>query len=430
MFTALRNFGKSKIGQVSKCFGIDANYFLRNGCWVVLRQGAGAILGIMLAAVFARLASQEAYGKYQFVMSVLGTMSLLAIPGLNNSIVRTVARGYDGDYRKAVKTSWRWSLLGIPCLLALGAYYYLIKDQELGIALMLSSVFFPLFYAPNTWDSFLQGKQRQDIATKFTVIQLLFNTGITMAAILFKGNSAIWIVSASLASYSGVNIWAYFRSLNLIGNYQSEGDAIQYGFRLTKLQVLLTVAENADKLLVGILLSPTVLAAYNVASMIPIKLRSAVKPLASSLLFPKMSRHEGTLVSLIHQKKKLLYFGLAVSLFLGAAYFFLVVPINRILFGTGYRDYYTYSLYFVFSVLLVMPLSILGYYNQAKRYYRVLLATHVLFPIAQIAIDFLLIKFMGLLGAVLAYNINLGLWFLVHVIGIMLSEKQIISRRQ
>ena len=85
------------------------------------------------------MVTREVFGEYQFVLSVLAIISILSIPGLNISLIRSVARGYEGDYKKVVKVSFKWSLLGVPVLLMVGSYYYLHQRQLLGIALMISS---------------------------------------------------------------------------------------------------------------------------------------------------------------------------------------------------------------------------------------------------------------------------------------------------
>lgn len=129
-------------------FGLDLPYFVKNGFWVILRQGVGAITGLALSVAFARLATQEVFGQYQFILSILSIVSILSIPGLNTSIIRSAARGCDGDYKEVVRVSFIWSLLGVPALLIIGGYYYIYQSHPLGIALMISSIFFRFFTLP------------------------------------------------------------------------------------------------------------------------------------------------------------------------------------------------------------------------------------------------------------------------------------------
>jgi len=143
---------KNKIHHLSKHYGqklgLDLPYFVKNGFWVVVRQFVEVVAGISISIVFARLASQEVYGQYQFILSIFATISVLSIPGLNTSIIKSTAEEKDGEYKNIVKISFFWSFLGIPILFAIGMYYYLTGGATLGIALIIASIFFPFFYAP------------------------------------------------------------------------------------------------------------------------------------------------------------------------------------------------------------------------------------------------------------------------------------------
>lgn len=245
--------------------GLDLPYFVKNGFWVALKQIIGTSSGLLLVVVFARLASQEVYGQYQFVLSILAVISVLSVPGLNASIVKSAAEGKDGDYQDAVKISFLWSLLGIPLLMAVGGYFYGIRQEYIiGISLMIASIFFPFLYAPNTWDSFLQGKGRFDISVLYGSMQMVLNTLCMIGVVYFYSNSTVAIVVVYLFSYTFFNVYYYLRSLRYVENEEKDGDMIRYGWFLTKVNVLWMISGNADKILVGLYLGPAQLAIYSI----------------------------------------------------------------------------------------------------------------------------------------------------------------------
>ena len=257
--------------------GLDLPYFMKNGFWITFRQGMSALSGLLLAAVFARLAAQEIFGQYQFILSTLAIVSVFSVPGLNTSVIRSAANGYDGDYRKAVKISFLWSLLGIPALLIIGGYYFVYQDTVVGLALMISSIFFPFFYAPNTWDSFLQGKSRFDISAKFSSIQALINTVGTIGVIFFYRDNLIAVIVFYLASYSSFNVYYFIRSLRYVGNAEKDADMARYGWFLTKINILGMLSGNLDKILVGMFLGPAQLAVYSVGILFAKQIQNVSK---------------------------------------------------------------------------------------------------------------------------------------------------------
>lgn len=271
----------NKIYLISKSmgekFGLDLPYFVKNGFWVLFRQGIASVGGLLLSVAFARLATQEVFGQYQFILSILSIASILSVPGLNTSIIQSVAKGCDGDYKKVVKTSFLWSLLGIPILLIVGGYYYIYQNHSLGIALMISSIFFPFFYAPNTWDSFLQGKSRFDISAKYSSIQSLINTVATIGIIFFYRNNLIAIVTAYLISFTFFNGYYYFKSLKYVKNEKSDKETIRYGWFLTRIGMLNLVSSNLDKIVVGIFLSQAQLAIYSVGILFSKQIQNVTK---------------------------------------------------------------------------------------------------------------------------------------------------------
>jgi O-antigen/teichoic acid export membrane protein len=239
------------------------SYFLKNGSWVFLRQVVETASGLALSVVFARLSTQEVYGQYQFILSIFATISILSIPGFNTSIIKAAAKGYDGEYKEAVKKSFLWSLIGVPVLLAVGAFYY-FQNPTLGVALMIASIFFPFFYAPNTWDIFLRGKEEFKTLALYGSVQALINAIVTILVLILDRNNLLAIIVTYLISYTFFNILYYRKSLKFVKNDKRDGEAISFGFFLTKLSIIGTIANNIDRLLIGIFLSPASLAIYSV----------------------------------------------------------------------------------------------------------------------------------------------------------------------
>lgn len=419
--TKLYNWSES----YGKKIGLDLTYFIKNGFWVTARQILDIVIGTALFAIFARLATKETFGYYQFVMAVFSVVSVLSIPGLNTSILREVARGNDGEYVPAVRKSFFWSLLGIPAIVLVGLYYYFFGSRELGFILMVTSIFFPFFYAPNTWTAFLQGKYEYKKFTIFGTVQSFINAIVTVVAIYSDRSNALLIISTYLFSYSIFNIIYYYKSLHYIENDKSSGEAMKYGWFLTKINFFNFAAENVDKIIIGTLMSPVSLAIFSIVSALPFKLKMVAKSIFS-IIFPKMSQDNFLAIEFIkkRQGRIAITFVFLLSLFSGVIYFFSVVPVSRFFFGASYADYYYYGKYFTLLVVIHIPLLIASWYLQAKKMSQSIAYINIVGFFIKIISLVIGVKIWGIIGGVWMYNIYTLVLLAMHAVAIYIEDKR------
>lgn len=420
---------KDKIYFWSKSYGdkwnIDLHYFIKNGFWMTLKQVLEIVAGMALFIIFARIAAKETLGYFQLVMSIFAAVSVLSIPGLNTSITRAVSRGYDGEYVYAVKKSFFWSLIGVPLLLFIGVYYYLFENNYLGITIIVSSILFPLFYAPNTWISFLQGKEQYRKIAVYGSFQILFNSIVTILAIFFSKDNALVIILVYLFSYSIFNIAYYYKTLAYIENSKVSGEVMEYGWFLTKIDFFLLVSENLDKIIIGTLLSPTALAIFTIVSAFPFKLKMVIKSILV-IIFPKMSQ-ECFRISNIFKKKQAGIISAVILLFMlimGVAYFFTIEPLSKIFFGDKYLDYYQYGKIFTILVIIYVPLLLSGWYIEAKKMSKALVyinATSFIIKVTSLLIG---VIFWGIVGGIWAYSINAVIILIMQLIAIYIEDNK------
>lgn len=402
-------------------FDFDFVYFVKNGFWVLLRQSISTLAGISLSVVFARMASQEIYGQYQFVLSIFSVVSILSIPGLNTAITRSVARGFDGDYQRVVRISFFWSFFGVPVLLIIGGYYYITGDHPLGIALMISAIFFPFFYAPNTWDSFLQGKSRFDIAAMYGSVQSIINAVVTIAVLFFSRDDFITIIIWYFISYTFFNGFYFLRSLRYVNNDKIDDETLSYGWFLTKITFLGIVAANIDMLLVGMLLGPSQLAIYSIISFVPQKLKDFSKPFIG-VAIPKFVRSEGKFLEILWKKRGISIILVIVLSLVTFAYYEFVQPVNQLLFGSTYASYAHFSQYLVPMVFFSFLGNILGYYVLARKYNFAIILANPAYQVCKIFLAVVLIWFYGLWGAIISLNVSFVLLFIFNLSGIIFEE--------
>lgn len=413
-----------RIERIGKKIGIDLPYFIRGGFWVTIKQGVLGVSNILVAAVFVRFASQETFGQFQYLLSILATLSILSLPGFNTAIIQSVARGHEGDYQRVVRKSLQWSLLAVPILLLGGGYYYHQGQEILGICLMISSIFFPSFYSFLNWDSFLQGKSRFDLSAKFGTFQTVINSLTTIATIYFSGDNLIYIFSAHLFSYSLMNFIFYRLSLRYRENTEEDAEVMGYGWFLTKVSFLNLLANNIDKLLIGTLLGPVNLAIYTVISLIAIKAKDLAKPF-SAMLLPKLSRSNNRLADIYRQHKQFLYLLILLQVVSAVVFYFAIPVLNTVLFTAEYDQYAHLAQLFAITVLFLIPQMCFGYYIEARKSTFSIIVANPVFLFLKVGVTYACIRLYGLEGAVWAYNITFVLWFFSTFAAILYEERKL-----
>jgi len=417
MFGAL----KDRLNEYSRRYQIDLAYAIKNEFWVYFRLGVSLLIGLGVAIAFARLAPKEVFGQYTFILAILAIISLFSIPGLNSAVLRSTARGNEGNYEKAVKTSFLWSLLGIPALLGLGAYYYYFDSAVIGFGFMVCSVFFPFIYAPNTWDSFLIGKKRFDLRAKWGIIQSAINAVAIVAVLFLNAQNLVLILIAQLVSSSCVACWLYFRSLKYIENQVADGECQKYGYFLTTTNIVGTIANNIDKILIGVLLGTQDLALYAIAIVIPVKIKDLLKS-AWTPFSPKISEQEIS-IGEVAGKLRGLILPIAVVIMLSSLLYWLFVDeVVLWLFSAKYVEAGGYARLLLFMVLLSVPAAFLGTFSIAQKKTRSLVLGYHIYPAVKLAIMAGFIYQWGIWGAVWGLNVSMLLQMLLIWAGIVSEE--------
>lgn len=243
-------------------------HVFKQSFWVMLRQGVSVGIGFFLFTWLARFVPPTVFGDYQFILSLLVLASVTSLPGLNTALFQAVARGYDGEYTSVVRKSFLWSLLGVPLLGVVSFYFFFVGRTTVGWGLLLAGVFLPFFYAPNTWDSFLQAKRRFDRSAQWAILQTLGSAFVSLWAARTYPGQLLPLLGAYLFSYAAFNGIYFWKSLAYKENARRDTTTFPYGVFLTKINAFEILANQLDKIVVGLLLGSNTLAVYFVGNML------------------------------------------------------------------------------------------------------------------------------------------------------------------
>ncbi len=165
--------------------GVDIGYFVRNGVPMagshIINLGAG--LGLSVA--FARLASTELYGQYQYVMGLLSLATAFALGGLDLAVMKAIISGEEGALVRGMRIGWWATWCALPLLAVIGWYQIQHGQALVGYSLYLTGILLPAMNATTVWSSFYGArKQYHRVALRLTLLQLLVVVGLVALLIV------------------------------------------------------------------------------------------------------------------------------------------------------------------------------------------------------------------------------------------------------
>jgi O-antigen/teichoic acid export membrane protein len=197
----------------------------------------------------------------------------------------------------------------------------------------------------------------------------------------------------------------YRKSLKFVKNDKQGGEAISFGFFLTKLSIIGTIANNIDRLLIGIFLSPAALAVYSVGMLFT----KQIQGISKNLLW---------IISVKDLQKKVLTRQSYIKVFLASSLIAIVC-----LFGFQYIIPFLFSQKYAQAVFL-SEISIIFYpffvifllygnevtFNNEKR---VLALNSFISPIVFILLDILVLPLWGIKGLAFLSGFQYAIYLLV-----------------
>ena len=380
----------SRIYKNSKELVID---YKSNIIWMNLYQGLNILTSLILSVAFARLTSQSFYGQYIFVLSMVSFLSLICMPGVRTTIFRSVSQGNDSFYIDATKFSLRWSLLGIPLLIALGTYFYTVKSPAVGSSLIVISIFFPLRYALQNWKNFFKAKVRFSNFALYESSISISKTFLVIGLLITQSQSLLIILTAYFGVSALLNTWYFLKSLNYVSRDGSEIKWKSESYEYTLLNLTSRSFSNIDRILIGLFLPFSQVAIYNIAMKITDTLFKFVKSSIEAIL-PGFFNEEYRFSR---------FYAIFLLLFLVPITLYPLVE-YPILFL--YTDKYIDSVFFAQLYLFAVPFYFLAYVSTQglvkEHLSREANKARISSIIAFITLSLVLIPNLGILGGVVA----------------------------
>ena len=416
MFFRLKQWVKRILLLIGKRLRIDLLYVARSGFWLTSSQFLSTLLTFILSVAYANLMPKEVYGSYRYVLSIVGILSITALPGINDALLRAVARGQEGSLALAVKKKISWGLLGGLACLAVALYYFYGNQSSIASAFLVAAVFVPFTDAFATYDAFLQGKKLFRASAVFFVIFQCAFAGL-LSLVLFLTHELVLVLAAYFIITIGTRLALYLTAVRLYRpNEKIDFSITPYGKHLSAMGIVGSISSYLDRLLLFHYVGPLGVAAYTVAVGPPEQIKGYIKNIYS-IAVPKFSRQTETEIrSTIRHKALLLLIALVGIV---ALYIILAPTLFHLLFR-NYSDAIIYTQ--LYAISLLSGVNIL-YYSalQSQAAIKKLYYFSFAGPILLIILELTLIPTFGILGAIIAKT---AARFLTTAVSFWLVEKK------
>ena len=405
------------VDKLQKYFQLDIRYYIKNTTHLVASRGVVLGCALILSILFARFLSEEIYGQYNFILAILGILSIFTLNGMAIAITQAVANKHDGVLITGIKEKFKWSILGSIAALGVGIYYFLSGSFLLGKCFMISSLFLPFAYNFQIYSAFLAGKKQFNKAAKYRNITAVLSLLMVGLVIYFSGNLIHIVITFLFASFL---LEGYFFRLTLkkMENQDKDQGAISFGKHLSLMNSVNVIANQADKIIVGILLGFPELAIYSIASAIPKNISTTITPI-SRVSFPKLSvMSKNDAYSAVKKK----YFYLVILAVVISVIMVLLCPyFIPLLYSQKYLNSVPYAQILFIGLIFVIPTQILGKaLFPSQREIGKLYRFRIVYSVVELILLFVLALKFGLLGVVLArllgdifamfYSLKLAAW--------------------
>lgn len=176
-------------------------HLIKSGFWVMTGKGAGALVGLAINVVLARLLTPEAFGSYFLFFSVVAIAAVVAQSGLGQASVRLIAESMAANQPARAKAAVRlillWGLAGAiltAVIIESGVGHWIATEiahaPMLADVIWISAPFIILAAVQGLLVEIMRGYHRIGLATVYGE----FGTS-AITALLFI---ALWMVSVSV----------------------------------------------------------------------------------------------------------------------------------------------------------------------------------------------------------------------------------------
>lgn len=405
----------------SRGIGISISY---------LNTALNMICGLFLSSFLLRSLGDSEYGLYQTVAAFATYLVLLEF-GTGNVMSRNIAvckaSGKKEDLEKNISTIWFITVaLSALIIIISGVFYFSIDslykstmtEAQIVYAkriFVFVTAYLVFSFYTQTLNGVLLGYEQYTFSQILNGIRIVLRTALLVGIILFKPYAIVIAFTDMVLSFLVLVLtWSYCKKhYNLrfrlkVFDKAILIEALPFCFALMIQSLVNQANNNVDKFVIGIMVSMESVAIYSVAQYV-YSIFSSVTTVPISMYLPQVAKDIGEgkkgrslTDTLIEPCRLVVLIGGAIVF----GFFAIGQQFIKIVYGTNYSVAWIYALIIMIPMFINMTIGILINVLDVlkKRIVRsfVLLGTTIL----NIALTVIFIKFIGIIGAVIATAIS------------------------
>jgi O-antigen/teichoic acid export membrane protein len=374
----------------------DNIYLGKQGFYTGINYAVIFALGLITSVVFARFVPKNVYGDYQYLLSIMALIGIFSLRGIPLALTRSVARGFEGNFRAAIKKRLAWAAAGSVVAIGLAGYYFLKNNYFLAVGCLIIAAFLPFIESADMFTAYLEGKKDFFRRAKLNIIFQIAYTAAMLLVVYFYPKTFPIFLTYLLATVAVK--WAFNRSIGKeTKNGQIDNDLINYGKHLSLMQIIAAVAQQLNSILTFHYLGPIELAIFSFANL-PQSQAIAILGNLRTIAFPKLAENDKEIQIKAWLRKLAL---LGAIIVLGVILYMLIAPWLFGLFFPNYLESVKYSRA-LFLLILLFPFSFLPLIFAAQKMQKELYQWNIVSASLEILLLFLLIPAYGLWGLIYA----------------------------
>ena len=396
----MRNLKKSVYNLLRRTedfTGTDNVYLAKQGTYLNLNNIVMALLALGLSVAYARLLPKDTYGEYKYILSFFGFFSIAALQGLDNALIRGIARGAEKTFSRGLALRFRYSLLGSLAAALFAFYFWFQGNPVLAGGFFIMALFLPLMETGRTYALYLEGKKEFGREVGYGLITSTLSALAVILTISLT-EKLLPLVLVYFLAHSLLRMYFLKRTIRLLPpNKQDDPETISYGKHLSLMDALVLASRQLDKILLFHFLGATPLAVYAFATA-PVEQMRAPFQAIQRLALPKFSIRSKE--ELKQNLPKKLWKSLALVLSAIIFYNLVATPAYQFFFPQ-YLDSVFYSRVFSLS-LFIFPITMIALSLQAQMMKKQIYWLSIFSPVFTITFLLILTPLYGILGAIIA----------------------------
>jgi len=380
----------------------DMVYVAQGSFWWILGRVFSLLAGFLILMAFAKFATKEIYGAYQYVISMAAMIGLICLPGLDTALIRAIAKQKEKTFFLCEKEKLKFGFFAFLVFFIISLWYFFKKNLELAVSFFIAGVFLPFLSIFSLYLAFWQGKKKFDLQNKYFVAHNLLAALILILFIVFKPKITFIIFGYFFSfTFSTFLFWLLTRK-RINRETEEDKETISFGKHITLMAIPGSIAGQIDNVILWQFIGPVQVAIYAYALRLVERISELIP--FSALAFPKMAERDlktdRVKRSIFDKFLKLFWFSIPFTIL-----YILFCPIFFKIFFPAYKESIIYSQVLALT-LIFSPFSFLATAFLAEAKKRELYILNIAPQILKIALFFVLIPFFGIWGGVFSILIS------------------------